>query len=128
MKLNPNPMNKIIQLFSLFLFFLFSACRGVNCDQLPKHFSSYQDAEEKIKATHFKLEESVNTSKSSWVRGASFYSCDETVGFFILKTDNQDYLYSGVPMEIWEGFKNADSFGSYYDHNIKDKYSFNFNQ
>jgi hypothetical protein len=121
-------MTKILNslLFSSFLFLV--ACSGNDCDQLPKKFSSYDEAVKTIKAAHFKVEESVNTSKSSWLRGAAFYSCDGATGFFILKTDNQDYLYSGVPSEIWEGFKNAESFGSYYDHNIKHKYSFNLNQ
>ncbi len=117
-------MNKILQL-SLLLFFMHSSiCRGIECDQLPKHYSSYQNAVEKIKGTHFKIHETVNTSKSSWVRCASFYSCDGLTGFFILATDKQEYLYSGVPKEIWEGFKNANSFGSYYDLNIKNKFVF----
>lgn len=117
-------MNKIFQL-SVILFLLhFSVCSGFDCDKLPKHYSSYQSAVAKIKGTHFKIQESVNTSKSSWIRGASFFSCDGKTGFFILTTDKQDYLYSEVPTEIWKGFKNADSFGSYYDHNIKNRFVF----
>lgn len=94
--------NRVFQLFAVSTFFILSACSGVDCDKLPKHFSSYQDAEAKIKAAHFKVQESVNTSKSSWVRGASFYSYDGITGFFIFKTDKQDYLYSRVPTEIWK--------------------------
>lgn len=109
------------------LIFLFS-CGGSSCDQLPNKYSSYDEALETITAANFKIEESVNTSKSSWVKGAAYYSCDGATGFFILQTDNQDYLYSGVPSEIWEGFKNAESFGSYYNHNIKHKFTFNLNQ
>ena len=117
-------MNKILQLSVILLFLYFPVCNGGDCDKLPKHYSSYQSAVAKIKGTHFKIQESVNTSKSSWIRGASFFSCDGKTGFFIITSDKQEYLYSGVPKEIWEGFKSADSFGSYYDHNIKNKFVF----
>jgi len=108
------------------LLFLFS-CSGSNCDQLPNKYSSYDEAIETIEASHFKIEESVNTSKSSWIRGAEYYSCDGATGFLILQTDNQDYLYSGVTLEIWQGFKNSESFGIYYNHKIKHKFTFNLN-
>lgn len=118
-------MTKILRIFFLFSLLFLVACNGTDCGQLPKKYSNYDDAVKTIKAAHFKVEESVNTSKSSWVRGAAYYSCDGVTGFFILKTDNQFYLYSGVPSEIWQGFKNSESFGSYYNHNIKHKYAFN---
>jgi hypothetical protein len=121
-------MTKIIKTFILYSLFFIVACSRTDCDQLPKKFSSCDEAVKTIKATHFKVEESVNTSKSSWVRGAYYYSCDGVPGFFILKTDNQYYLYSNVPSEIWQGLKNSKSFGSYYNQYIKDKYVFNLNQ
>ena len=111
----------------LLILFIFSF-KGTDCDKLPQKYSSYDEAIKTIKATHFKVEESVNTSKSSWIRDASYYTCDGVTGFFLLKTDNQYYLYSGVPYEIWLGFKNAESFGSYYNQNIKHNYFFNLNQ
>lgn len=121
-------MIKLLQVLAISFLLFFSACKNVNCDRLPQHYSSYQDAIEKIQNAHFKIEESVNTSKSSWVRGASFYSCDGISGYFILQTDEEDYVYANVPTEIWTGFKNADSFGTYYNQKIKHKYSFNLNQ
>ncbi len=119
-------MNKIIALSSFVI--LLGSCKDIDCDQLPKSYSNYDDAVKIIKASHFKIQEVVNTSQSSWVRGASYYSCDGNFGFFILKTDKQMYLYADVPVDIWNGFKNAESFGSYYDYNIKHKFSFNLNQ
>jgi len=121
-------MTKILKPFFFSSLLFLGACSGTDCDQLPKKYSSYTEAVKTIKSAHFKMEESINTSKSSWVRGAEYYSCDGATGFFILKTDKQDYLYSGVPSETWQGFKTAESFGSYYDHNIKHKYFFNLNQ
>lgn len=121
-------MTKILKTFYLYSFLFLFACSGTDCEQLPKKYSSYDEAVKTIKTAHFKMEESINTSKSSWVRGADYYSCDGVTGFFILKTDNQYYLYSGVPSEIWQGFKNSESFGTYYNNNIKHKYFFILNQ
>lgn len=118
-------MNKLALLVSFLI--LFVSCSRIDCDELPNSYTSYDEAVKEIKAANFKIQEKVNTSKSSWIRGASFYSCDGNTGFFILQTDSQEYIYSDVPVDIWEGFKSADSFGSYYDYNIKHRFFFKLN-
>jgi hypothetical protein len=119
-------MNKTLLLTS-FVITLWS-CGGIDCDQLPNSYPTYENAVRTIEAAHFKIQETVNTSKSSWIRSASYYSCDGGSGFFIIKTDKQEYIYTGVPIDTWYGFKNAESFGRYYNHNIKHKFSFTLNQ
>lgn len=106
----------------LLLYISFSACGQVDCNKLQSNFKSYSEAENKIKKTKFTLSESVNTSKSSWIRGAYYYSCDKKFGFFIIKTDKQNYIHKDLPISVWNGFKNANSFGSYYDRNIKHRH------
>lgn len=110
--------------YFLFLISIFSqfSCNNPNCQQLPTKFSSYYEAVKIVRETNFKLEESVNTEKSSWIKKASYYSCDGHSGFFILETGGKSYIHSGMPIEIWKDFKNAESLGSYYDKNIKHKY------
>lgn len=117
-------MKNLKFLFVAFIISAFSCLGGTDCENLPSHYKSFYSAIQTIRSASFKIKESVNTSKSSWVRGASYYSCDGITGFFILETDKQSYLYKGVPIEIWEGFKNADSFGRFYDYNIKGRYQF----
>lgn len=98
-----------------------------NCDDLETNFSTYDEAKVAIENTKFRIEETIDTSESSWIRGASYYSCDGNTGFFVLITDSQDYLYMDMPINVWNGFKNAESFGSYYNQNIKNKYAFQLN-
>jgi hypothetical protein len=119
-------LNKTILIASFF--FLLSSCIGIDCNKLPKSYNSYDDAVKTIKMANFKINETVNATKSSWVKSASYYSCDGSFGFFILKTDNQEYLHSDVPVDTWNRFKNAESFGMYYNRNIKHKFSFRLNQ
>jgi hypothetical protein len=89
---------------------------------MKANFTSYSEAINTINITKFKITESVNTSRSSWVRGAFFYSCDKITGYFIIKTDNGSYIYKNLPISVWISFKNASSFGSYYDKNIRNRY------
>lgn len=113
-------MKKII--LCLLLFQHYTVYGQIDCSKLPNSFSTYKEAESKILSAKFAFSDNVNTSKSSWVRGASFYSCDKKIGYFIIKTDKRNYIYKNLPISIWNSFKNANSFGSYYDRNIKNRY------
>lgn len=108
-------MKKLFTILLASLIILLGSCNRINCDQLPKNYSSYEDAIKSIKAAHFKIQEKLNTSNSSWVKAAFYFSCDGSTGYFILKTEKQEYIYSGVPVDIWNGFKNAESCGSIID-------------
>jgi len=95
---------------------------GQECKTLPKTFDSYQQATKLVKSSKFKIKETLDTSKSSWIRGATYFSCDGETGFLIFLTDDREYIHQNVPIDIWNGFKNASSFGSYYNRYIKGKY------
>lgn len=110
----------------LIIYLLFSstivACVNKDCNKLQADFTSYNEAISVIKATRFTYSDSVNTSRSSWVRGAFYYSCDKETGYFIIKTDTRNYIYKDLPISTWNSFKNTSSFGSYYNRNIKSRY------
>lgn len=117
-------MKKIIR--SLFapciVVFMFS-CRAQECNKLPEYFTSYSQAVRLVKNSNFKISEAANTSMSSWIKSAKYYSCDGHSGYLIYTTNKgYEYIHKGVPLNIWEGFKNAPSKGSYYDRNIKSRY------
>ena len=94
----------------------------LNCDSLPKSFATFDEAVDKIRKTNFLVKEEANTASSSWIRGASFFSCNKQTGYFILITDKQDFFYGSLPYFIWTNFKNAKSLGTYYNLYIKDRY------
>ena len=93
-----------------------------DCDQLSQKFTSYDQAINLVRSSSFKISETVNTSRSSWIRGAEFYSCDGSTGYFIIETSNRIYIHADMPISVWQQFKNARSFGSFYDYNIKGRY------
>ncbi len=95
---------------------------GNKCEDLPRQFYNYEVAFEKISKADFKINESANTSKSSWIRGASYLSCDGKTGFLIFKTDSKNYIHQGVPLGLWQDFQSATSFGKFWNTNLKGKY------
>lgn len=103
--------------------FLVISC-GSNCNSLNKNFGSYAEAISTVRNTDFKIEEKVNTD-SSWIDSIEYYSCDGKIGYLILNTlEEQSYIHNGVPVEVWEQFKDASSYGRYYNSYIKGNYYF----
>lgn len=98
-----------------------------NCDDISNTFYSYEDANRQILNSDFRFHDYVNTDKSSWIHGAEYYSCDEEFGFLIIKTNTINYIHNDVPIHIWNNFKNAYSFGSFYNTYIKKRYRLRLN-
>jgi hypothetical protein len=116
------PSNRTLNFYLVFILTLFNACKKIDCAQLPNKYSNYSDAIYEIKSASFQVEDELNTSKSSWVRGASYYSCDGIVGYLIIQTDEKEYIHQGVPIELWNEFKKANSYGQFYNYKIKGRY------
>jgi len=115
----------------IFLFCLLSSTfisfAQTNCYKLPSTFKSYNQAITLVKAAKFKIIETANTSKSTWVKSANYYSCDGKTGYLIIMLKSKEYIHSNMPYSIWKGFKNANSIGSYYDKKIRYKYRLELN-
>ena len=63
--------------------------------------------------------EYVNTSRSSFIRGAWY---DEGNQYMVISLSGTNYHYCGLPTSIWNQFRRADSFGKTYNRIIKGKY------
>jgi hypothetical protein len=119
-------MNKGIII--IFLAFLFGSCSGQNCKTLPDSYATYLKALKQVRNSSFIISEKMQTEKSSWIENAQFYSCDRIVGFMIVKTKNREYIHQNLPVVIWNKFKIAESFGSFYNNHIKNKYQLKLRQ
>ena len=105
-----------------FITLLSIPCNSQNCSDLKEDFTSYEQAEKSIENTNFTFSDTCNTSKSSWILGAEYYSCDNKNGYFLIKTKKRTYIHKDLPKGIWNEFRNADSFGKFYNSKIKGKY------
>ena len=59
------------------------------------------------------------TTGSSFVDGAWY---DRANAYMIIKLDSRYYHYCDLPEEVWASFGRADSFGSFYNTQIKGRY------
>jgi len=115
-------MLNFIKYFLFVFVFISSSCNSQNCKELEGNFSNYEQAKKSIESTNFTISDKCNTSKSSWILGAEYYSCDKQTGYFFLRTNKKTYIHKDLPKELWNEFKNADSFGKFYNGKIKGKY------
>jgi hypothetical protein len=110
------------KVFLLLTVFISLNCHSQNCSTLPNKFTSYNQAISIVENSRFKIDETINTSKSGWILNAHYYSCDGKTGFFIIKMKRKEYIHAGMPVSVWQQFKRANSFGSFYDYYIKGRY------
>ena len=60
--------------------------------------------------------EELDTSKSSFIRGAWYDAQNE---YMIIRLNNTNYHYCGLPKSVWENFKKTNSFGKFFNSKIK---------
>jgi hypothetical protein len=84
------------------------------------HFASYEQALRVVRSTYDCDVEEV--SRSSVVFGAEY--CDEGngQGYLIVNLRGREYIHAGVPAEIWEEFRGAESMGNYYAAHLRGRY------
>ena len=110
-------------LFLSFIVLLIVSCSSQDCSELvDENYTSYKQAKRSIKSASFTFYDQCNTSKSSWILGAEYYSCDNEKGYFFIETKKLTYIHKDLPKEIWKKFKEANSFGRFYNSRIKGHY------
>jgi len=102
------------------------SCSAQNCKEPQDGFSTYSEVTDFLNSTKFTYTDHCNTSKSSWVVSASYYSCDNKQGFFVFNTKKKTYTHKNVPKSVWLAFKKSDSFGKFYNDKIKGNYQLVF--
>jgi hypothetical protein len=94
-----------------------------DCNSLPVTYSSYSQALSSVKGAKFNFTDNANTSRSSFITSARYYSCDGKTGFLIIGLQGNDYIHKNLPKTLWLHFKQASSLGSFYDQYIRGRYA-----
>lgn len=112
--------------YLLLLLFSLVSC-GQNCKDLPAYYKNYEEAKTIVLGTNFKFADNCDVSDSSFITSADYYSCDGLAGFFIVGMNGKKYIFQNMPYKIWEGFKNSESKGKFYNREIRGRYLLKIN-
>ena len=107
--------------YFLLLVFALSSC-GQNCKDISGSYNNYEEAKTIVLGASFKFTDDCNVSESSFITSADYYSCDGLVGYFIIGMNGKKYIFQNMPYEVWDGFKNAESKGKFYNREIRGRY------
>lgn len=111
--------SKLLLLFSVILF----SCKQNS--ELPKQFSSYDEAVNTVENANFSIVEEAETegkSENNFIESAKYYSNDNVNGFLILNFNGKEYIFDEVPITVWNDFKSSDDMGKHYNQFIRGKY------
>lgn len=98
--------------------------REENCDDCLE-ITNYREFSDCIRKSKSFSSATFFTHESQWIEKAEFLTCDDKRGYFIINLRNgNEYIHKGLPIEMWNEFKSAPSYGSYYSSRIKGKYNF----
>ncbi len=95
--------------------------RGIEARDPLSHTSNYINIRyrsDNVDIAHPRFEY-LNTARSSWIRGAWY---DEKNGYMIINLNGVYYHYCSMPRSVWNSFKSASSFGTFYNQRIKGMY------
>lgn len=107
--------------FLLVLFFALISCRE-SCKNLPDSFKNYEEAKTMVLSANFEFTDGCDVSESSFITSADYYSCDGSLGYFVVGMNGNKYIHKNMPYEVWKGFKNAESKGKFYNMEIRGRY------
>lgn len=113
-----------VSILSLFLAFALIDGFSQTCKDLPDRYSSYHDANQKIKSSTWLFSDSRPTPESSWIIRISYFSCDGETGFLLVRAGRLEYIHSNFPKSMWNEFRAAPSKGTYYNARIRGRYQF----
>lgn len=117
---------KYLIIILCFCLFVLSGCTSSNRDIATDQTTSYkatQYVEVKYRNTPVDLSSSafefLNTDISSFINGAWY---DQTNQYMVIRLSGTYYHYCSLPNSIWNRFKVADSYGTFYNQHIKGNY------
>ncbi len=93
--------------------------QNTDCHKLPETFQDLVEAIRLIKASRFGYQQDFKTTRRSGLMEASYYSCDFKSGYLIVRFDGQDHLYTQIPVEMWEQFRQTADIDGFYLNKIK---------
>lgn len=85
-----------------------------NCDSLNIEDKSVDKSIAIIRHTKFRFNQSFQLRSKQGLQSGEYYSCDNKIGFLIIKYEGKEFLYQRVGKKTWEDFISSSDPEGYY--------------
>lgn len=90
--------------------------QNVSCDSLSLPSGDLLEAIQLVREAKYRYVRSFKMTRKQGLQGGEFLACDGTLGFLIVRFDNQEVLYTNIDKSVWESFtSSADPEGFYVE-------------
>ena len=76
-----------------------------------------------IENTKFRFRQKFTINRKNGFQGAFFYSCDNQIGYLIIKEDNKKIIYNEIPITEWKNMLSGSNPINYYYQKIAPEYN-----
>jgi len=91
--------------------------QATNCDSLDLELLNEIEAIKQIRSSKFRFQQSFKLTRRQGFKGGEYYSCDNDLGYLVLKYDDSEKLYVEVKKEFWEILITSSDPEGYYLNN-----------
>ena len=88
--------------------------QSTNCDSLDIIGFSLSESIALIRASTYRFDQSFRLTRKQGLQLGEYYSCDNEVGFLIIKYDGKESLYHKVDKRIWDELISTSDPEGYY--------------
>lgn len=94
----------------------------LDCNLMKTSFSSMEQMHTTLDSTVFAFKQEVKTTKREGVKKLNYYSCDNEVGFLLIRIGDKEFLYKNYPRYQWKLLIESNDMDEFYNENIRNKY------
>ena len=89
------------------------------CDSLDLKGLEKQQSIKILQETRFRYQQEFRLTRPQGLKRGAYYSCDGRKGYLVVTYDDRNYLYSDVPLQVWEKLITSSDPQEYFLKNIK---------
>ena len=88
-----------------------------SCDSMSLENLSIPESINNIRGAKFRFDQNFRLTRTQGLQAGEYFSCDNKVGYMIIKYDGIEYLYETVDKKLWhELISSSDPEGFYIDN------------
>ena len=94
--------------------------QSTTCDSISINQLESDELMQLIKSTTFRFDQKFKLTRKQGLQSGEYYSCDNAIGYLIVKYNGREHLYESVEKTLWKQFiTSSDPEGFYLKNKIE---------